>query len=228
MDGERSRPGRKPTVEMTEPQRRVLREVRDIIAATGIPPTAKELADRLHLSPATAHEQVGQLVRKGYLGRIPRKARSLTVLREPDDAPVDLISIPLVGSVAAGYPIYAEENRLGDVFVDRHLVANGRHFALRITGESMRDAAIRDGDVVIVRQQPVAEHGDIVVALRNGDATVKRLSIRQHTIELRPENPDFAPIPIEPDDDFRILGKIVAVRRITECRPNAGIQQEGE
>lgn len=216
MKSERSRPGRRPTLELTDAQHRVLRAVRDLIAAKGFPPTVQELADRLALSPATAHEQVGQLVRKEYLARIPRKARSLTVLREPDEAPADLTSVPLLGTVAAGHPIFAEENRLGDVFVERRLVAHGRHFALRITGESMRDAAISDGDVVIVRQQPVAEHGDIVVVLRNGDATVKRLSIRQHAIELRPENPDFAPIPVEPDDDLRILGKVVAVRRTTE------------
>ena len=114
-----------------------------------------------------------------------------TVLREPDDSPADLTLVPLLGKVAAGNPIFAEENHLGDVFVERRIVANGRHFALRVTGESMRDVAICDGDVVIVRQQPVAEHGDIVVALLDDEAMVKRLSIREHEIELRPENPNF-------------------------------------
>ena len=98
--------------------------------------------------------------------------------------------------------------------VERRLVASGRHFALRVTGDSMEGAAICDGDVVIVRQQPVAQSGDIVVAaLRGDEATVKRLSIRKHEIELRPENPRLNPIPIGPDDNLRIIGKVVAVRR---------------
>ena len=115
--------------------------------------------------------------------------------------------------MAAGHALLAEENVLGEVMVERRVVASGRHFALRITGNSMRDAAINDGDIVIVRQQPVAQHNDIVVALLGGDATVKRLYIREHEIELRPENPDYKPIPINPDDELRIVGKVVAVRR---------------
>jgi repressor LexA len=213
MDGGPQRRGRRPISELTETQLRVLREVRDFIEQRGIPPTAKELADLLGVSPATAHEQVGQLVRKGYVRREPRKARGIFLIREPDVAPTDLVSIPLVGTVPAGVPLLAEENVFGEVMVERKLVASSRCFALRIQGESMRDASINDGDVVIVRQQPVAQNGDIVVAVIDDDATVKRLSIREDAIELRPENPEFSPIRIGPDHEMRIVGKVIAVRR---------------
>lgn len=213
MDGGPKRPGRRPVEELTDTQRRVLREVQDFIAHRGFPPTAKELASLLGVSPATAHEQVGQIVRKGFLRREPRKARGIFLVREPDDEPADLLSVPLLGTVPAGSPLLAEENVFGEVMVDRKLVASGRCFALRIVGESMRDASINDGDVVIVRQQPVAQNGDIVVALLDDEATVKRLSIREHEIELRPENPHFKPIRIGPEHELRIVGKVIAVRR---------------
>lgn len=214
MDDIPKKRGRRPVADLTDTQRRVLREVRDFIIQRGFPPTAQELADILGVSPATAHEQVSQLVRKGFVRREPRKARGLAVLREPDDEPADLIAIPLLGTVPAGVPLLAEENILGEVMVERRLVASGRHFALRVSGDSMQGATIHDGDLVIVRQQPVAQSGDIVVAgLGDDEATVKRLSIREHEIELRPENPAFKPILIGPDDNLRILGKVVAVRR---------------
>jgi repressor LexA len=213
MDGGPQRRGRRPISELTETQLRVLRELRDFIEQRGIPPTAKELAGLLGVSPATAHEQVGQLVRKGYVRREPRKARGIFLIRKPDDTPTDLVSIPLIGTVPAGTPLLAEENVLGEIMVERKLVASNRCFALRIQGESMRDASINDGDVVIVRQQPLAQNGDIVVAVLDDDATVKRLSIREDAIELRPENPEFSPIRIGPDQEMRIVGKVIAVRR---------------
>ena len=207
------RRGRRRINELTETQHRVLRAMQDFIAQRGFPPTAKELGELLDVSSATAHEQVGQLVRKGYVQREPRKARGLSILRDPNNEPADLVSVPLLGTIPAGTPLFAEENLLGEVMIERSLAATGRCFALRVTGDSMRDAAIGDGDVIVVRQQPVAENGDIVVAMRNDEATVKRLSIREHEIELRPENPDYDPIPIGPDDDLRVLGKVVGVRR---------------
>ncbi|MCC7083540.1 MAG: transcriptional repressor LexA [Pirellulales bacterium] len=213
MEPSPKRRGRRPVSEVTDSQLRALREIRDFIAERGMPPTSKELAERLGVSPATAHEQIGQLVRKGFLRREPNKARGISLVRDYEDAPEEMVTVPLLGSVAAGAPLFAEENVLGEVVVDKRLAATGRHFALRIVGDSMRDASIADGDLVVVRQQPVAQHNDIVVALVHDAATVKRLSIQEHEIELRPANPEFQPIPIGPDDDFRIVGKVVAVRR---------------
>jgi len=172
-----------------------------------------ELAESLGISQASAHEQVRQLERKGYLRREPFKARGLVVIKQPEDDVEDLVPVPIVGNVAAGTPLLAEENRVGEVLVEGRVARSGRCFALRVTGDSMAGAGIRDHDLVIVRQQPVAESGDIVVALLGDDATVKRLFIREHQIELRPENIKYKPMPIRAEDDLRIIGKVVAVRR---------------
>jgi repressor LexA len=156
---------------------------------------------------------VNQLVRKGYLKREPRKARGIAIIREPEDDVPDLVAVPIVGRVAAGQPILAEENIVGEVLVEGGIARSGRCFALEVTGDSMVDAGIRERDLVVVREQAVAENGDIVVALLEDEATVKRLFIRDERIELRPENPKYRPIPVGPDDGLRILGKVVAVRR---------------
>jgi repressor LexA len=155
--------------------------------------------------------------RNGYLGRTPGKSRSLTVLRRGNDAPVvGLISIPLLGTVAAGVPMFAPENVLGELLIDAATIRGGKHFALTVTGQSMIEAGIHSGDVLIVRQQPLADHRDIVVALLNDEATVKRLHHRDGIIMLLPENKRFKSICVDPEDDFRIVGKVIAVRRATK------------
>jgi len=211
-------PGRRPIVSITEHQRRTLREIRDFIARKGYPPTIQELAEILGITHASAHAQVNQLVRKGYLKREPRKARGLAVVREPEDDITDLVPVPILGRVAAGQPLFAEENIIGEVLVEGGTASRGRCFALVVDGDSMIKADIHEGDLVIVRQQPVAESGDIVVALLGEEATVKRLYIREEKIELRPENPKYPPIPIGPSEDLRILGKVVGVRRLDPGR----------
>lgn len=205
--------GRKPVVEITDPQRRTLKEIMRFTTRRGFPPTMAELADSLGISQASAHEQVCQLERKGYLRREANKARGLVIVKHPMDEVEDLVPVPIIGTVAGGPPLLAEENRIGEVLVESRIARSGRCFALRVAGDSMAGAGIRDLDLVIVRQQPVAESGDIIVALLGDDATVKRLYIREHQIELRPENPRHKPIPVGADDDLRIIGKVVAVRR---------------
>jgi repressor LexA len=212
MDQEKRR-GRPPIIKLTDSQRRTLGEVRAFIAHHRFPPTAQELAEVLGISPASAHEQINHLVRKGYVRREPRKARGLSIIRDCDDEPAGLVAIPLIGTVAAGHPVLAEENFIGEVLVEGGLVRGGRCFALRVSGQSMVNAGIADADVVIVRQQPIAENGDIVVAMIGGETTVKRLFIQGPRIELRPDNPKLKPIVIGAGDELRILGKVVAVRR---------------
>ena len=128
--------------------------------------------------------------------------------------------------VRAGQPILAEENIVGEVLIDSRATRSGRCFALEVQGDSMIDAGIRDRDLVVVREQPVAESGDIVVALLDRDATVKRLFVRDERIELRPENARFRSRRIGPDDGLRILGKVVAVSRSGINRSNGGAAQE--
>jgi repressor LexA len=122
-----------------------------------------------------------------------------------------MATIPLIGTVAAGHPILAQENWIGDVWVNRDLAARGKCFALQIKGDSMTGAGIRDGDIVIARQQPLAQNGEVVVALLGDEATVKELSIRGDRIELQPKNPAYHAVPIGPEDDFQVLGKVIAV-----------------
>jgi repressor LexA len=124
-----------------------------------------------------------------------------------------MVSVPIVGEVAAGQPILAEENIIGEVLVESRLARSGRFFALEINGDSMVDAGINDRDLVVVRQQPVAENGDIIVALIDDEATVKRLRIREERIELRPENLSYRAILVGPEDNLQILGKVVSTIR---------------
>jgi repressor LexA len=212
------RPGRKPITEITEPQRRTLAAIRTATAKRGIPPTLHELADILGISPASVHEQITQLVNKGYVRRNPRQARSLEVVREPEQEIAELVSVPIIGRVAAGTPFLAEENYVGELLVEARLVGRARCFALKVVGDSMINAGITDGDYVVVRQQQLAENGEIVVALIGDDATVKRLHFDAEGVELRPENPRMRPRRIGPDEDVRIQGKVIAVRRPAPAR----------
>lgn len=211
------KPGR-PTIDSITPaQERVLKAIETFIAREGMSPTMRELADRLEMGTGSVFKQIERLERNGYIERGTGKSRSLTVLRSAKDKerdPVGLVSIPLLGTVAAGQPIFAPENQMGELLVEASSLVPGRHFALRVSGESMRDAGMDSGDIVIVRQQPLADHRDVVVALLNQEATVKRLHHRDGEIRLIPENPAFKPIPVEPEDDFRVIGKVVAVRRM--------------
>ena len=168
------------------------------------------------MAAQSVNEQLHRMERNGYIQRQPKKVRSLIVLRsaEPRRESVSrLVAIPIVGTVAAGVPVLTSENISGEVLVEESVVRSGKHFALKASGKSMIDAGIQPGDVLIVRQQQLAENRDIVVALLNDEATVKRLYYDAGSIELRPENPRFKPIAIQPEDDLRILGKVVAVRR---------------
>lgn len=205
----------RPIVEtITPPQQRLLNTIEAYFIREGMSPTLRELADELDQGVANIYKLVQRLERNGYLGRTSGKSRSLTLLRSANPAQlVGLVSIPLLGTVAAGIPLFAPENKLGELLVDAATVRSGRYFALKVSGQSMLSAGIDSGDLVIVRQQPLANHRDIVVALLNDEATVKRLHHKDHEIKLLPENRQFKPITIEPDDDLRIIGKVVAVRR---------------
>ncbi len=199
---------------LTEPQKRLLQALEAYAARHGMSPTLRELADDVGHGVANVFKQVQRLERNGFISRVAGKSRSLMVLRpSTEEALIGLVAIPLVGTVVAGHPLLAQENVLGELLVDAATIRTGRHFALKVSGHSMIDAGIASGDVVIVRQQPLADHRDIVVALLNDEATIKRLHHRSGEIRLLPENPRFKPIAVGPDDDLRIVGKVVAVRK---------------
>jgi len=201
--------GRSKTEKITPLQRETLEEICRYIDAKGYPPTVKELSVTFGISHSSVHERINQLVRKGYLKREGRKARGLTVVKRPKDMAADLVAVAVVRTVAAGEPVLAEGNIIGEVLIDAATVKSGEFFALRASGDSMTGAGINDGDLIIVRRQQLAENGDIVVAVLNGETTVKRLKLEDRRIELVPENPGLIPVKVRPEDDLRILGKVV-------------------
>ncbi|MFD0903071.1 transcriptional repressor LexA [Actinomadura sediminis] len=209
---------------LTQRQRMVLEVIRDSVQRRGYPPSMREIGEAVGLtSTSSVSHQLRTLQRKGFLRRDPNRPRAVEVrvpgatpVRTEPEAPDGTASaqapayVPLVGRIAAGGPILAEE-AVEDVFtLPKQLVGEGTHFLLKVTGDSMIDAAIADGDWVVVRQQPVAEQGDIVAAMIDGEATVKTFKRRDGHIWLMPQNPAYEPIP---GDEASVLGRVVAVLR---------------
>ena len=207
---------------LTPRQRKVLEVIRDAVDRRGYPPSVREIGEAVGLtSPSSVAHQLGVLEKKGYLRRDPNRPRAIEVLPpeptvetydatgENDERPTPSY-VPLVGRIAAGGPILAEQ-AIEDVFpLPRRLVGDGQLFLLEVRGDSMIDAAICDGDWVVVRQQPVADQGEIVAAMIEGEATVKTYQRKDGHVWLLPHNDSYAPIP---GDDATILGRIVAVLR---------------
>lgn len=212
------------TAGLSRRQRLILETINDAVAAHGYPPTMREIGDAVGLtsSSSVAH-QLQSLERKGFLRRDPKRPRAMeVVMPDADDAPAppssapepeiipNSVTVPLVGRIAAGVPITAEEH-VEDVFtLPQRLVGDGDLFLLQVVGDSMIDAAICEGDWVVVRSQNTAEKGEIVAAMIDGEATVKTFVQRDDHVWLMPHNPAFAPIL---GDHAEILGKVVAVLR---------------
>ena len=207
------------TVDLTARQRRILEFIRTWVERHGYPPSVREIGEAVGLvSPSSVAYQLKELEKKGFLRRDPNRPRAVDV-RAPSDVIDDELSrsqrptpayVPMLGRIAAGGPILAEQ-AFEDVFpLPRELVGEGEVFMLQVKGDSMLDAAICDGDWVVVRQQPTAESGDIVAAMLDGEATVKTYRRRDGHVWLMPQNPAFDPIP---GDDATIMGRVVAVLR---------------
>jgi repressor LexA len=218
---------------LTARQRRVLETIRDSVERRGYPPSMREIGEAAGLaSPSSVSHQLAALERKGYLRRDPHRPRAIEVMAPdvpatPATAPVVTARadadptgsgderpapsyVPVVGRIAAGGPILAEE-AVEDVFpLPRQLVGEGQLFLLKVVGDSMVDAAICDGDWVVVRQQQTAENGDVVAAMLDGEATVKTFKRRDGHVWLMPHNPAYEPIP---GDEATVLGRVQAVLR---------------
>ncbi len=204
--------------ELSSRQREVLDYIGTMVENRGYPPSVREIGDALGLSsPSTVHSHLSSLVKYGYLRRDPSKPRAIEIV----DAGVGRVTqlhtgptreVPLVGHIAAGSPILAEEDIEDVLTLPQHLVGTGPVFMLRVRGDSMVDAGILDGDLVVVRRQPTAENGEIVAALVDGEeATVKRFERRADGIVLHAENEAYEPMVFT--EGVEILGKIVSVLR---------------
>jgi repressor LexA len=211
---------------LTPRQRKVLEVIRDHVERVGYPPSVREIGDAVGLtSTSSVAHQMRTLEKKGYLRRDPNRPRALDV-RLPEeleggdaagaatedvraDRPTPTF-VPVVGRIAAGGPILAEE-AVEDVFpLPKELVGEGSLFLLKVVGDSMVEAAITDGDWVVVRQQPVADNGDIVAAMLDNEATVKTYRRKDGHVWLMPHNAAYEPIP---GDEATVLGKVTAVLR---------------
>ncbi len=225
MDSEGSGPtGSQPRRPLTERQREVLDFVRGFGAQHGYPPTVREIGAHFGFVPRSVFDHLEALEKKGYLRRRREKttgrrrtskSRSLEIL-DASGAPTRPrgVEVPIVGRVAAGQPLLAVQNLEGSLWLSPELVNGGETFLLRVQGESMVDAHILPGDYALVRRQPAAEHGEIVVALLNDEATVKRLLFKGDQVLLKPENADMKPIALPRGDPrLQILGKVIGVLR---------------
>ncbi len=184
------------TEHLTERQTRILNYIRYVTKVRNYPPSVREIGEAVGLSSSsTVHNHLNQLERRGMIKRDPSKSRTvqLTADIEVDQERRNAISVPIVGNVAAGTPILAEQNIEDHVLLSSDLAKEG-YFLLRVRGDSMVNAGILDGDLVLVRPQHEASNGSIVVALVDGDATVKRFERSNGHVKLIPENPAYQPI----------------------------------
>jgi repressor LexA len=199
--------------DITQRQQRILDFIGRTVRERGYPPTVREIGDAVGLtSSSSVHAQLANLEKKGLLHKDPTKPRAMTLSPEHR---AEGVAVPLIGRIAAGEPILADEHIEDRIQVPATFVRGSQsHFALRVSGESMIGAGILNGDVVVIRSQPSGSDGDIVAALLPGpaedEATVKRLGHDGPRVMLIPENPAFEPIELA---DGRILGKVVAVLR---------------
>lgn len=203
---------------ITRRQQAVLDCIEESVREKGYGPTVREVCQALGLSsPSTVHVHLKALEEKGYIKRDPLKSRSISLTYPlEDDAAVGsggystMLNLPLVGDVAAGTPILAEENITDRISLPVDIVGDSASFMLSVHGDSMVEIGINDGDYVVVKQQAVADNGDIVVAIVDDGATVKRFYKEKGRIRLQPENSAMDPIIV---DDCSLAGKVVAVLR---------------
>ena len=189
-------------------QRQIYEYIVSFTEENGYPPSVREIGEAVDLkSPSTVHFHMKNLEKAGMIVKAKKKTRAISLPHSEDGPPQD--TVPILGNVAAGAPILAEEC-IEDYLTFDTGGLSGEHFALRVRGESMRDAGILPDDLVVVHQQQRASAGDIVVAMINGEATVKTLRRRDGHVWLMPENPEYEPIP---GDHAEILGRVTAVVR---------------
>lgn len=197
---------------ITERQQEVLDFIRRFIRINKYPPTIREISDNFGISVKGAHDHVRALKKKQVIRSDSNRSRAIEVLDE-SDAPDDsepIRKVPILGSVAAGVPLMAEENYDGTVDVPASFLRKGDYFALSVQGDSMTGAGIMDGDIAIIAKSPVAENGEIVVAMVDEAVTIKRFYRESSRVQLKAENSSYAPIYTR---DVRILGKLAHVIR---------------
>jgi repressor LexA len=194
---------------LTDRQNEVLQFISSFLGEHAYPPTIREIAERFSISVKGAYDHVKALEKKGRIRLGENRSRAIEIVRrEPLDQGV--LEIPILGSVAAGRPIFAEENFSGTVQVPREMTRSATCFALTVRGDSMKDVGIFNGDLAIIEERPTAENGEIVVAMIDDSVTLKRFFRENNRIKLMAENPAFSPIFTQ---DARIIGRLRGIIR---------------
>lgn len=202
--------------EITKRQKEILDFIANYIYSNQYPPSLTEIAERFSINIKTASEFLNRLSNKGYIVKEKRVARSMS-LTQKAFSEINERKIPVYGTTSAGKPIEAIEDLKGEIVIDKRRFPDGEYYALVVRGDSMKDAGILDQDYVIVKKTEIAKDNDIVVALIDGDVTIKRLfyDYKNHMIILHPENKNLSDLIISPDD-FKCLGIVVGVQRYLE------------
>jgi len=195
---------------LTQRQREVFDFIREFIHKNRYPPTIREIADNFHFSVKGSYDHVKALEKKGYLRCHGNRSRAIEIIRDAEADKEQMAAVPLLGSVAAGKPLFAEENLQGYVHVPAEALGASAHFALKVKGDSMKEAGIFDGDTVVVAHQSTADNGDIVVAMVDDAVTLKRFFMERNRVRLKAENPKYPPIYTQ---NVRILGKLAFLMR---------------
>lgn len=207
---------------LTKRQEQTLAFIRHSIEQRGYPPTLREIGEHMGIKSTNGvNDHLRALERKGYLRREDMKSRALKLVEDPKlkavpSASDDLVDVPVVGRVAAGAPLLAEENVIDNVRIDKMLVRGGKDvFGLKVAGDSMIDAGIFSGDYIFVKKQATAERGEIVVALIGDEATVKYYYPERDYVRFQPANAQMAPILVRASDfkPTMLLGKVIGVFR---------------
>ena len=197
---------------ITDKQREILEYIKEMILKKGYPPAVREICEAVHLkSTSSVHSHLESLEKNGYIRRDPTKPRTIEIL--DDDFALtrrELVNVPVIGTVAAGVPILAEQNIEDYLPIPAEILPNKEVFMLKVKGNSMIEAGIYNGDKVIVAKQPNAENGDKVVALVDDSATVKTFYKENGHFRLQPENDAFEPIIV---DEVVVLGKVISLIR---------------
>jgi len=196
--------------EMTDRQKQVITFIANYIKKNSYPPTIREIADHFEISVKGAHDHITALRKKGHLKQVDKRPRTMGLTHSrPEDA--DLVEIPILGTVAAGIPLLAEENFDGNIPVHRSLLKkNKKYFALKVRGDSMIGAGILEGDTAIIEKQSTVHNGEIAVAVMEDGVTLKRFYKESSRIRLQAENPAYKPIY---SHEVKILGRLFTIIR---------------
>ena len=198
---------------ITERQNEIMHFIADYTLSNSCPPTIREISTHFDIGIKAVQDHLLALEKKGYIEKTEKKSRSIRLKKGVDGqvCSSNLCQVPILGSTAAGKPIFCDENYEGTITLSEPFVKPGEsYFALKVHGTSMINAGINDGDLAVIKKQEKAENGDIVVALLDDSVTLKRFFLESNRVRLQPENPDFKPIYTQ---DGRILGKLSHIIR---------------